>query len=77
LLSVRANPNTGGQPAIDGIPNVPHDNNWVTVPIVPVVQDIYAYYSIGIDDFDITPSKSTYLKDGKVPESEQHAESRN
>ena len=35
-----------------------HDGNWVTVPIQPIVQDLYAYYSINIDGFDITPPSS-------------------
>ncbi|KAF1832811.1 aspartic proteinase precursor, partial [Decorospora gaudefroyi] len=54
-----SNPSAGGQLAIGGIPNVSHDGNWVRVPIQPVAQDIYAYYSINIDGFDITTPPST------------------
>ncbi|KAE8855087.1 hypothetical protein PTNB29_09338 [Pyrenophora teres f. teres] len=52
------NPSSGGQLAIGGIPNVQHDGNWVTVPIQPIARDVYAYYAINVDGFDITPPSS-------------------
>ncbi|KAA8613708.1 U1 snRNP-associated protein [Pyrenophora tritici-repentis] len=48
------NSSPGGQLAIGGIPNVQHDGNWVTVPIQPIAKNVYAYYAINIDGFDIT-----------------------
>lgn len=50
-----SNPSPGGQLAIGGVPNVAHDGNRITVPIQPIVKDVYAYYGIDIDGFDITP----------------------
>src|SRR5207253_2112923 len=40
---------------LGGKPNVHHDGDFVTVPIQPIVEGIYAYYAIVVDGFDITP----------------------
>jgi hypothetical protein len=50
-----AQPKAGGSLAIGGIPNIPTDNRWVQAPVQPVIQGVYAYYSINIDGFDISP----------------------
>ncbi|KAL5118631.1 hypothetical protein ACEQ8H_003482 [Pleosporales sp. CAS-2024a] len=53
-------PNAGGALAIGGIPaGVSNDGRWVQVPIQPISQGIYAFYSINIDGFDITPPSAT------------------
>lgn len=48
-------PRGGGMLAIGGIPDIPHDGNFVTVSVQPLYSDIYAYYSIPIDGFAIIP----------------------
>jgi hypothetical protein len=48
-------PSAGGLLAIGGIPNIPIDNRWVQAPVQPIIQGVYAYYSINIDGFDISP----------------------
>ncbi|KAF2026603.1 LUC7-domain-containing protein [Setomelanomma holmii] len=54
-----ASPRAGGQLAIGGIPTVKNDGRWVTVPLRPVVQDIYGWYSVTIDGFAIIPPNIT------------------
>ena len=46
-------PRAGGVLAIGGIPNVPHDGEFVYVPIQPIREGVYAWYSIEIDGFEI------------------------
>ncbi|EAT80295.2 hypothetical protein SNOG_12482 [Parastagonospora nodorum SN15] len=60
LLALRrpttAQPRAGGLLAIGGIPSsITNDGRWVQVPVQPLVQGIYAYYSITVDGYDITP----------------------
>ncbi|KAH5574061.1 hypothetical protein HBI26_145770 [Parastagonospora nodorum] len=51
-----AQPRAGGLLAIGGIPSsITNDGRWVQVPVQPPVQGIYAYYSITVDGYDITP----------------------
>jgi hypothetical protein len=50
-----SNPYAGGILAIGGIPNVPVDGPFVTLPIQPTVRDVFAYYKVNMDAFDITP----------------------
>ncbi|CAO2647612.1 Nn.00g085340.m01.CDS01 [Neocucurbitaria sp. VM-36] len=50
-----AEPRGGGMLAIGGIPDVPHDNNFVTVSIKPLYTNLFAFYTITLDGFDITP----------------------
>ncbi|KAF2825455.1 acid protease [Ophiobolus disseminans] len=49
------NPQAGGLLAIGGIPDILHDGHWVQTPLQPYFQDLYAFYQIGIDGFDIIP----------------------
>lgn len=46
-----SSPHGGGLLAIGGIPDVPNDGNWVSVPITPLVSSTYAFYRINIDGF--------------------------
>ncbi|KAF1918658.1 aspartic peptidase domain-containing protein [Ampelomyces quisqualis] len=65
-------PRAGGLLAIGGIPNISTDNRWVQAPVQPVVQGLYAYYSIKIEGFDIsppTPSSTTTTAIPKPPSS--------
>jgi hypothetical protein len=55
-------PSAGGLLAIGGIPNIQTDNRWVQAPVQPIVQGIYAYYSINIDGFDISPPSPSSSK---------------
>ncbi|KAF2680908.1 acid protease [Lentithecium fluviatile CBS 122367] len=50
---------SGGLLAIGGIPDIPHNLDFVSVPIHPIVQNTYTFYSIPVDGFDITPPPST------------------
>jgi hypothetical protein len=49
------NPTAGGLLAIGGIPDIPHSPDFVTVPIRPILSNTYAFYSVPISGFDITP----------------------
>ncbi|KAH7397354.1 aspartic peptidase domain-containing protein, partial [Pyrenochaeta sp. MPI-SDFR-AT-0127] len=48
-------PMAGGMLAIGGIPDIPHDDHFVTVPIQPLASGVYAFYAVKVDGFDITP----------------------
>jgi hypothetical protein len=50
-----ASPAPGGLLAIGGIPDIPHDPDFVSVPIFPIVSKTYAFYSIPVDGFSIIP----------------------
>ncbi|KAF2870317.1 aspartic peptidase domain-containing protein [Massariosphaeria phaeospora] len=54
-----ASPIAGGLLAIGGIPDVPHDNDFAIVPINPIFDDIYAFYAIPVDGFDISMPNKT------------------
>lgn len=53
------NPKAGGLIAFGGIPNIPLESDFVTVPIQPVFTSMYAFYSIQIDGFNITAPPSS------------------
>ena len=53
--------------AIGGIPDVPHDNDFVTVSIQPLYTNLFAFYSITIDGFDITPPSPRSRRSSPVP----------
>ncbi|KAJ4298871.1 hypothetical protein N0V90_004114 [Kalmusia sp. IMI 367209] len=48
----------GGLLAIGGIPDIPHDLPFVSVPIHPLISDTYAFYSIAVDGFEVVPPTS-------------------
>ncbi|OAG00138.1 acid protease [Paraphaeosphaeria sporulosa] len=48
-------PTAGGLLAIGGIPDVPYTPPFVRVPITPVLAHTYAFYTIPVDGFAITP----------------------
>jgi hypothetical protein len=41
--------------AIGGIPDILHDDNWATTPIIPQVRGQFTFYSILADGFVVTP----------------------
>lgn len=49
----------GGLLAIGGIPDIPHDREFASVPIDPVVASTYAFYSILVDGFAIAAPRAT------------------
>jgi hypothetical protein len=55
----RANPLAGGLLAIGGIPDIPHDDNWVSTPIIPRVRGKFLFYSILVDGFVVTPQAAS------------------
>lgn len=55
----KENPVAGGLLAIGGIPDIPHDGDFVSVPIRPIISNTYAFYSVPVDGFDITPPTPT------------------
>ncbi|OAL52452.1 acid protease [Pyrenochaeta sp. DS3sAY3a] len=48
----------GGILAIGGIPDVPYTGSFVTVPILPIHSDVFAYYSVALDGVRITAPKT-------------------
>ncbi|KAF2009435.1 acid protease [Aaosphaeria arxii CBS 175.79] len=49
------NPVAGGLLAIGGIPDIPLDGDFVSVPIQPIISDQYAFYSVPVDGIAVTP----------------------
>lgn len=52
-------PVAGGLLAFGGIPDIKHDDDFVSVPIHPFASGAYEYYSIPVDGFDITAPSTT------------------
>ncbi|KAJ4349355.1 uncharacterized protein N0V89_007969 [Didymosphaeria variabile] len=52
-------PTAGGLLAIGGIPDVSYSTPFVSVPVTPIVSNTYAFYTIPIDGFSITPPSSS------------------
>ncbi|KAL6709891.1 hypothetical protein ACN47E_000676 [Coniothyrium glycines] len=55
-------PNGGGILAIGGLPSVPYDGTFVTVPIIPVLSTpspVYAWYSINVSHIALLPPSTS------------------
>ncbi|KAF2647306.1 acid protease [Lophiostoma macrostomum CBS 122681] len=46
--------NSGGLLAIGGIPDVEYDGDFVTVPIQPISGDVYAFYAVEVQGFNVS-----------------------
>lgn len=44
---------SGGVLAFGGIPDIPHDEDFIATPIVPLLPGLYAWYAVAVDGFSI------------------------
>lgn len=61
------NPLGGGYLAIGGIPDISFDPDFVTVRTVPVINNIYAWYSVAIEGYEVSVPASASARQKRPP----------